>query len=154
MNHRTSQNIINKKRLKQFRNSRVITTSLCFAFIIVLALIAFTSCSSGKEVAKIYSYENGERVKLQKTVFEKNEDFLFDLLNVTYSLGNATGAEEPNYTIVYNEGVTGEYEYKLIVDLETDIVTIITDDNDGVTAPKLLNSYTTALDFYDFISKK
>ena len=154
MNHRTSLNIISKKRLKQILNARKVATMLSFAVIIIMALLALTSCANNKVVAKIYNYEDGKRTEIRKTVTEKDEGFLFDLLNENYSLGNATGEEKPNYTIVYNEGSTGEYEYMIIADLETDVVTIITDDNDGVTAPRLLNSYKTALEFYDFIAKK
>lgn len=131
---------------------KCLSISNFFWLISLAALLLISSCGSNKTYAKIYGFENGELQELYKTVTKKDEDFLIDLINSNYPIGQATGMEESNFVIIYYEGTKDEYRYKLIVDLETDVLTYITDD-DGITAPRVFNSHTTSLEFYDFLSK-
>ena len=141
-----------KSRIQRHKKAKIICVSLAFWLVIILALMTLSACA-GESVAKIYRYnEDGEK-KLLKNVTEKDEDFLIDLINNNYLIGYATGEEKADFELIYNQGTENEYVYKLIVNLETDVLTYITDDNDGITAPRVYNSNITSLEFYDFLAK-
>ena len=120
-------------------------------FFIIIIILGISSCGS-PAVAKIYGYENGNKTKLLRSVTSADEEFLIDLINIKTPSGYATGQEEPNFAIVYGSGTDNEYMYLIIADLETDTVTYITDSQDQ-TMPTINSSYTTALDFYDFVGQ-
>ncbi|HBL83915.1 MAG: hypothetical protein A2Y17_03785 [Clostridiales bacterium GWF2_38_85] len=121
-------------------------------FIVISIVLLLASCSSSAPVAKIYGYENGELTTLYRNVTAENEEFVIELINNKTPQGYASGQEKPNFAIVYNSGTEGEYTYLIMADLETDVITYITDSYDETIAAMLYSSYTTALDFYDFIS--
>ena len=144
--------IFKQKRIHRYKRAQIVSVTLAFWLVLILALISLSSCA-GEPVAKIYRYNDDGELEFYKNVPEKDEDFLLEVINNNYPMGYATGEEKPNYAIIYNQGTENEYVYKLLVNLETDVLTYITDDNDGNTAPRVFNSYKTALEFYDFLSK-
>ena len=120
--------------------------------ILISIVLLLSSCNSSTPIAKIYGYQNGELTKLYRNISAEDEAFVIEMINNKTPLGYASGQEEPNFAIVYNIGTEGEYTYLIMADLETDTVAYITDSYDETIAAMLYNSYTTALDFYDFIS--
>ena len=138
-------------RTQKQKRAKIISVTLAFWLVIILALFTLSSCA-GEPLAKIYRYNADGELEFYKNVTTKDEKFLLEVINNNYLIGYATGEEKADYALIYNQGTEGEYIYKLIVNLETDVLTYITDDNDGVTAPRVFNSYTTALEFYDFLS--
>lgn len=141
-----------KSQTQSYRKSKIISVTLAFWLVIIFALMTLSSCA-GKPIAKIYRYNEDGELEFYKNVTAKDEEFLLDLINNNYPMGYATGEEKADFELIYNQGTENEYVYKLIVNLETDVLTYITDNNDGNTAPRVYNSYTTSLEFYDFISK-
>lgn len=143
---------VRDNRTQKQKRAKIISVTLAFWLVIILALITLSSCA-GEPLAKIYRYKDDGELEIYKNVTVKDEEFLLDLINNNYTIGYATGEEKADFALIYNQGTDSEYVYKLIVNLETDVLTYVTDDNDGNTAPRVYNSYTTSLEFYDFLSK-
>jgi len=143
---------------EQKRNSTM-KRILFFVLSCLMALTLLTGCSSTSGKTCVYALENGEW-ELKMKISEKDEDEFDFLITATTGgtpWGYVTGDEEPNYRIVFNEGTESEAMYELIVNIRDDTVAYIepdlfADESSSYDMREVYISYTSALNFYDFVS--
>ena len=118
-----------------------------FAIIIITGLV---SCDNSS-LATVYERDGNRWKKIMTVKDEDDWSFLVELTSSGTPWGSVTDVADSNYKIVFSEGEETEAVYHLIVDYENESIAYISPDLFGVGSMDVFLSFTSVLDFYDFL---
>lgn len=123
---------------------------IIFAFWAILIMLSFVSCSNSS-LATVYERDGNNWKKIMSVKNEDDWNFLVTMTSGGTPWGSVTDVEDANYKIVFSEGEETEAAYHLVVDYENESIAYIAPDLFEVGSMDVFLSFTTVLDFYDFL---
>ena len=117
---------------------------------IILTCCSLHSCQDGAD-SFLYKYDGDKLEKIMDLPAGDKLDFAIEMTSDGTYYGYETGMETPNYRSVFNEGTDAEAAYDLIVDFENETIAYISPDLAGTGIRRVYVSFTTTLEFYDFL---
>lgn len=123
---------------------------IIFALLAIILLLGLVSCNNSS-LATVYERKGDSWKKIMTIKNEDDWDFLVTMTSGGTPWGSVTNVNDANYKIVFSEGQETEAAYHLIVDFENESIAYITPDLFDVGSMDVFLSFTTVIDFYDFL---
>lgn len=113
-------------------------------------LMGLVSCDDSS-LATVYERKGDSWKKIMSVKNEDDWNFLVTMTSGGTPWGDVSSVDDANYKIVFSEGEETEAVYHLIVDYENESIAYISPDLFNVGSMEVFLSFTSVLDFYDFL---
>lgn len=123
---------------------------IIFAFLAIIMLMGLVSCDDSS-LATVYERKGDSWKKIMSVKNEDDWNFLVTMTSGGTPWGDVSSVDDANYKIVFSEGEETEAVYHLIVDYENESIAYISPDLFNVGSMEVFLSFTSVLDFYDFL---
>lgn len=117
----------------------------------MVILLGLFSCGNSTSLATVYKIDGENWKKIKTATTEDDFGFLVTMTSGGTPWGYTTDTKDANYKIVFSENTDAEVVFYLVADQENNSIAYIAPDTFNTGSMEIFLSFTSVIDFFDFL---